>query len=218
VADCSSLARDSLLGLAACTTTEGTNAFSDIGTFEREVMSETLRGMACCSSASRRMRTSIRAARSCCPNPTPIFRRRHEKTDTAEARCRSIRQQGADRRDRNLSEADIAPAQGARGRPLRIVDGRPLTEEARQDHPQDEGGKASPGARPLYLPPEEYFTTVKGQDIVCLAKMANWCRSTTSRARRRSTRLLARRRTDHSKDALTGFSGEGRSRRSNIDV
>src|SRR5690606_30710113 len=32
-------------GLAACTTTEGTNALSDIGTFEREVMSETLRGM-----------------------------------------------------------------------------------------------------------------------------------------------------------------------------
>ena len=25
------------------------------------------------------------------------------------------------------------------------------------------------GPRPLYLPPEEYFTTVKGQDTVCLA-------------------------------------------------
>jgi hypothetical protein len=24
-----------------------------------------------------------------------------------------------------------------------------------------------PGARPLYLPPEEYFTTVAGTDLVC---------------------------------------------------
>ena len=33
------------LGLSACTTVEGTNALTDVGTFEREVMSETLRGV-----------------------------------------------------------------------------------------------------------------------------------------------------------------------------
>ena len=33
------------LGLSACTTTEGTNAFSDFGTFEREVMTSTAQGV-----------------------------------------------------------------------------------------------------------------------------------------------------------------------------
>ncbi len=32
-------------GLTACTTTEGTNAFTDIGTFEREVMTSTAQGI-----------------------------------------------------------------------------------------------------------------------------------------------------------------------------
>ena len=32
-------------GLSACTTTEGTNAFTDIATFEREVMTSTARGV-----------------------------------------------------------------------------------------------------------------------------------------------------------------------------
>jgi hypothetical protein len=29
--------------------------------------------------------------------------------------------------------------------------------------------KLKGGPRPLYLPPEEYFTTVQGKDTVCLA-------------------------------------------------
>ena len=33
------------MGLSACTTTEGTNAFTDIGTFEREVMTSTAQGI-----------------------------------------------------------------------------------------------------------------------------------------------------------------------------
>ncbi len=41
----SALLGATLLGLAACTTVEGTNAFKDGNTFEREVMSETLRGL-----------------------------------------------------------------------------------------------------------------------------------------------------------------------------
>src|SRR6187402_1953859 len=33
------------VGLSACTTTEGTNAFTDIATFEREVMTSTAQGV-----------------------------------------------------------------------------------------------------------------------------------------------------------------------------
>ncbi len=33
------------VGLSACTTTEGTNAFTDFGTFEREVMTSTAQGI-----------------------------------------------------------------------------------------------------------------------------------------------------------------------------
>ena len=32
-------------GLGACTTVEGTNALTDVGTFEREVATETLKGL-----------------------------------------------------------------------------------------------------------------------------------------------------------------------------
>jgi hypothetical protein len=40
-----SLALVAGLALSACTTTEGTNAMTDFGTFEREVMTETLVGL-----------------------------------------------------------------------------------------------------------------------------------------------------------------------------
>ena len=39
------LAGAALMGLSACTTVEGTNAFTDVGTFEREVVRSTLQGV-----------------------------------------------------------------------------------------------------------------------------------------------------------------------------
>jgi len=48
--------------------------------------------------------------------------------------------------------------------------GRPMTDsEARQLAARMQAANPNSSARPLYLPPEEYFTTINGQDVVCLA-------------------------------------------------
>jgi hypothetical protein len=70
-----------------------------------------------------------------------------------------------------LTEEDIKRLRNARVVDLRTLSGRPLTDvEARQLTARMKAARLKSGPRPLYLPPEEYFTTVKGQDLVCLAK------------------------------------------------
>ncbi len=49
------------LALSACTTTEGTNAMGDFGTFEREVMTETLIGLGGIPREAKEEPTSPRA-------------------------------------------------------------------------------------------------------------------------------------------------------------
>lgn len=155
-------------GLAACTTTEGTNALSDIGTFEREVMSETLRGMGALEREQKDENIQPRGPLVLPKSanlPPPV----DAKTNTAEALL------PADTKNamidtRNLTEDDIKRLRNARVVDLRTIDGRPLSdEETRQLTARFKAAKLAPGSRPLYLPPEEYFTTVKGQDLVCLA-------------------------------------------------
>ena len=91
------------------------------------------------------------------------------KADTAVAQL-PVDTKNAQIDARNLTEDDIKRLRNARVVDLRTIDGRPLTdEESRQLTARFKAAKLAPGARPLYLPPEEYFTTVKGQDLVCLA-------------------------------------------------
>lgn len=155
-------------GLAACTTTEGTNALSDIGTFEREVMNETLKGMGAMEREQKDENSQPRGPLvlpKSASLPPPI----DEKTDSAVAQL-PVDANNAQIDTRNLTEDDIKRLRNARVVDLRTLDGRPLTnEEARQLTARFKAAKLAPGDRPLYLPPEEYFTTVKGQDMVCLA-------------------------------------------------
>src|SRR5690606_22898183 len=73
----------------------------------------------------------------------------------------------------NLSEADIQRLRNARVVDLRSLSGRPLTEsEARAltARMTAAGMNVSVGGeRPLYLPPDEYFTRVGDADLVCRA-------------------------------------------------
>jgi len=155
-------------GLAACTTTEGTNALSDIGTFEREVAVETMKGMGMMEREEKDENIQPRGPLvlpKTASLPPPV----DAKADTAEAQL-PVNTDNAQIDARNLTEDDIKRLRNARVVDLRTLDGRPITdEEARQLTARFKAAKLAPGARPLYLPPEEYFTTVKGKDTVCLA-------------------------------------------------
>jgi hypothetical protein len=155
-------------GLAACTTVEGTNALVDAGTFEREVMSETLRGIGMLEREEKAEVTSPRAPlvlpRNTGALPPPA-------TQTATAAIpedsRNVQIDTA-----GLSEQDLARLRNARViTDPRSMSGRPLTsEETRMLTARMQMAQVRQGTRPLYVPPDRYFTTVRGQELVCMSK------------------------------------------------
>lgn len=155
------------LGLSACTTTEGTNALSDVGTFEREVLTETMKGMGMMEREEKpenaERRGPLVLPKSAASLPAP-----QDKTKAAELLPEDSNNVQID--TSNISEADLKRLRNARVVDLRTLNGRPLTDvEAKQLTARMTAAKLKGGPRPLYLPPEEYYTTVKGQDLVCLA-------------------------------------------------
>jgi hypothetical protein len=158
----------SLMTLSACTTVEGTNAMTDIGTFEREVMSETLKGMGMIPreekpelDGSRRAPLVLPKDGTALPSPTE---------DTAVAALPE--DSGTVQIDAsNLTREELRLLRNARVVDLRSVSGRPLTEqEAKQLTARMVMAKNYTGPRPLVLPPDEYFTvTPQGNTLVCLA-------------------------------------------------
>jgi len=152
--------------LAACTTTEGTNAMTDFGTFEREVMTETLVGLGGIPRGQKVEPNSPRAPlvlpkSGALPPPATQTKVAALPEDSDSVRIDTT----------GLTEEDLKRLRNARVVDLRTIAGRPLTEaETRQLTARMTAAQLKGGPRPLYLPPEEYFTTVKGQDLVCLAK------------------------------------------------
>src|SRR5688572_22571846 len=145
------------LALGACTTTEGTNAFSDFETFEREVMTSTLVGVGVIDKQDKKEETSQRRAPLVLPKDESTLPLPQEETRVAELPQDSDRVQID---TSNLSEADIKRLRNARVVDLRTVAGRPLTDaETRQLTARMTAARLKPGPRPLYLPLEEYFTT-----------------------------------------------------------
>lgn len=155
------------LALSACTTTEGTNAMGDFGTFEREVMTETLIGLGGIPRAQKEEPKSPRAPlvlpKDARALPAP-------KTDTAAAQL-PVDSDKVQIDASGLSEADLSRLRNAKVVDLRTLSGRPLTDqEAQILTARMTAARLKPSARPLYLPPDEYFTTVSGTELVCAAK------------------------------------------------
>jgi hypothetical protein len=153
------------LGLSACTTTEGTNAMTDFGTFEREVMTSTLQGFGMIDRAEKE-ETNQRRAPLVMPKTAAL------PPPTAETKVAMLPEDSDNVQvdTSNLSEQDIKRLRNARVVDLRTLSGRPLTDaEAKQLTARMTAAQLKSGPRPLYLPPDEYFTTVRGQDMVCLA-------------------------------------------------
>lgn len=155
------------LALSACTTTEGTNAMTDFGTFEREVMTETLVGLGGIPRAEKEEPKTPRAP-LVMPKDTKVLPAPTTQTASAQLPEDSDKVQID---ATGLSEADIARLRNAKVVDLRTLSGRPLTDqEAQILTARMTAARLTPGARPLYLPPDEYFTTVAGTELVCATK------------------------------------------------
>lgn len=157
------------VALSACTTVEGTNALTDFGTFEREVMMTTARGVGLVpGEAPKEDLTNARAplvlpaSGQAAPPPAP---------ETAVAQL-PVNSDSVQIDTSNLTEADLTRLRNAKVVDLRSVAGRPLTEQetrtlvARMQAANMDVSTTN-GKRPLYLPPEEYFTRVGDADLVC---------------------------------------------------
>lgn len=158
------------LALAACTTVEGTNALTDFGTFEREVMNTTARGVGLIPGEPPKPEpTSARAplvlpkGNADLPAPTTAT-----AAGQLPANSNTVRIDTA-----NLTEQDIINLRNARVVDARSVAGRPLTEaEMRQltaRLQQNNMAVTANTQRPLYLPPEQYFTRIGDAQMVCRA-------------------------------------------------
>ena len=159
------------LALAACTTVEGTNALTDVGTFEREVMNSTAHGIGLIpGEAPKEELTHARAplvlpqSVQSLPAPTTQVASAQLPADSDSVRIDSS----------NLSEADLQRLRNARVVDLRSVSGRPLTEEesralATRMRAANRDVRIDSGKRPLYMPPDEYFTRVGNADLICSA-------------------------------------------------
>lgn len=152
---------------AACTTVEGTNAFTNMETFEREVLSSTAEGIGLIPRDEKEPLKSVRAPLvmpSSNNLPAPTTSKRDDLFEDSETVQLDMS---------NISEEDLRKIRSARVVDLRTLAGRPLTEaEQRQLTAQMIRGGLTPvnAERPLYLPPENYFTVVNNQDLVCLAQ------------------------------------------------
>ena len=153
-------------GLSACTTTEGTNAFTDIATFEREVMTSTAQGVGLVPKTEKPDPTNPRGplvlpkAGSALPAP---------KEDTVTAMLPED-SDSVKIDTTGLTEADLARAKRTKVVSLTTPDGRPLTQSELQALTARMKEFRVSKQRSIYTPPEQYFSVnASTQDLVCLA-------------------------------------------------
>lgn len=158
------------LALGACTTVEGTNALTDAGTFEREVMSSTARGIGLIPGAAPKEDLTQARAPLVLPQSNQALPAPVSQTAAAQLPTNS---DNAQIDITNLSEADLQRLRNARVVDLRSMSGRPMTDaEARAltSRMREANVDVRVNAeRPLYMPPAEYFTRVGDADLICSA-------------------------------------------------
>jgi len=156
------------IGLGACTTVEGTNAMTDIGTFEREVLKPTAVGVGLIPGGAQKDEPATARA----PLVLPASGQGLPPPSTQVAAAQLPANSDTVRIDATgLTEADLQRLRNAKVVDLRSLSGRPLTEaEAKMLTARMQAANMSVSAnrnRPLYLPPDEYFTRVGDAELVC---------------------------------------------------
>ena len=113
------------MGLSACTTTEGTNAFTDFGTFEREVMTSTAQGVGLVPREEKPDPTNPRGplvlpkSGQALPAPTEDAAVAMLPEDSNKAKIDTS----------GLTQEDLKRLRAAKVVDMSTVDGRPLTED-----------------------------------------------------------------------------------------
>ena len=153
-------------GLSACTTTEGTNAFTDIATFEREVMTSTAQGVGLVPKTEKPDPTNPRGplvlpkAGSALPAPKEDTVTAMLPEDSATVKVDAS----------GLTDAELARAKRTKVVSLTTPDGRPLTQSELQALTARMKEFRVSKQRSIYTPPEQYFSVnATTQDLVCLA-------------------------------------------------
>lgn len=156
------------IGLSACTTVEGVNALSSPATFEREVGISTLQGLGIIDKSRKQPIKTPRAPLVLPKNGDAL----PPPQANNEASLLPVDSNKVRLDTKGLSEQDLQRLRNARVIDFRTSTGRPLTDaeiqrlKARMSAERIiKGG----GQRPLYVPPDKYFTTVNGKDLLCLA-------------------------------------------------
>lgn len=157
-----------LPAISACTTSEGTNALQDPGTFEREVMDTTLQGLDIIPQdtktpdATRRAPLVMPKQVAQLPPPT--------KDNTSALPADDSNPQI---NTKGLSDADIQRLRSARVLDLTSINGRALTDTEQRELAARmqlaNAGSTQGAGRSLILPPTSYFSSYKGKDYVCKA-------------------------------------------------
>lgn len=153
-------------GLSACTTTEGTNAFTDIGTFEREVMTSTAQGLGLVPREEKPDPTNPRGPLvlpkdgQALPAPTE-----DTKTALLPADSSTVKVDVS-----GMSAADLERAKRTKVVSLATPDGRPLTASELQALTSRMKEFRVSKQRSIYTPSEQYFQVgAATEDLVCLA-------------------------------------------------
>lgn len=160
------LAAVSAVALSACTTVEGTNAFVDPLTFEREVLRSTLQGVGLVPTEEKPMVTGDRS---------PLVVPASGATPPPPGQSTAVIPEDSDSVVLNttgLTTADLDALRAGRVVSSGATSGRPLTDaEARQLAARMAAYRRAQGLgeRNIYLPPESYFQTVDGQQLICQA-------------------------------------------------
>jgi len=156
------------LGLSACTTTEGTNAFTSAQTFETEVMDKTAAGLGLIPQEVKPDPTNPRGP-LVMPKDTKTLPPPEKDTQVASQLPVDSAQPKVD--TAGLSQTDIARIRHVRVVDVNTPDGRPLTAAELQKLTGKMKAYQLSSKRSIFTPPEQYFTLSAGQqDMVCLAK------------------------------------------------
>ena len=158
-------------GLSACTTIEGTNAVGDIGTFEREVGQETLKGLGMIPRESKAPIDTPRGLLALPKEGAEVPAPSEGTTDYAAL--------PEDSDKSKLDTTGLSDEELRRIRTMVVFDGRAASgrkltnAEIAQVTKNIEAGRLRilrDAAAPLWVPDDSYFTTsINGQEAICLA-------------------------------------------------
>jgi hypothetical protein len=153
-------------GLAACTTTEGTNAFTDVGTFEREVMNTTAAGLGLIPKEEKEEPTNPRG-------PLVLPKQGAAVTAPTEDTTTALLPADSDKVEvdmTGLTEDDLKRLKHVRVVDVNTPDGRPLTQAELAKLTAKMKGYRLNEKRSIFVPPEQYFElSGNKEDLVCLA-------------------------------------------------